>query len=115
MNLVNNALLHAFCDDISGTMSITARLDGPWVEIEFSDNGMGMDAATAARAFEPFFTTRLGSGGSGLGLYLVYNLVTAALDGDISMHSELDAGTRFLLKLPLIAKQHQAEEKIFYE
>jgi PAS domain S-box-containing protein len=115
MNLVNNALLHAFCDDISGTMSITARLDGPWVEIEFSDNGMGMDAATAARAFEPFFTTRLGSGGSGLGLYLVYNLVTAALDGDISMHSELDAGTRFLLKLPLIAKQHQAEEKVFYE
>lgn len=115
MNLVNNALLHAFDDDKPGIMSISARLDGPWVEIEFSDNGMGMDAATAARAFEPFFTTRLGSGGSGLGLYLVYNLVTVALDGEIYMHSTPAAGTAFLLKLPLVAKLHQAEEKVFYE
>ena len=69
MNLVNNALLHVFDDDKPGIMSISARLDGDFVEIEFGDNGVGMDAATAARAFEPFFTTRLGSGGSGLGLY----------------------------------------------
>ena len=115
MNLVNNALLHAFGDDKPGTISISARLDGAWVEIEFSDNGTGMDAATVARAFEPFFTTRLGRGGSGLGLYLVYNLVTAALDGEIFMHSTPAAGTAFLLKLPLVAKLHQAEEKIFYE
>jgi signal transduction histidine kinase len=115
LNLVNNALLHAFehCD--AGTMSISARFDGAGVLIEFNDNGCGMDKATAARAFEPFFTTRLGSGGSGLGLYLVYNLVTAALDGEISMQSEIGVGTRFLLKLPLVAKLHQAEEKIFYE
>ena len=115
LNLVNNALLHAFehCD--AGTMSISARFDGAGVLIEFNDNGCGMDKATAARAFEPFFTTRLGSGGSGLGLYLVYNLVTAALDGEISMQSEVGVGTRFLLKLPLVAKLHQVEEKIFYE
>ena len=115
LNLVNNALLHAFVDDTPGTMNISARIDGAWVEIEFSDNGMGMDAATAARAFEPFFTTRMGSGGSGLGLYLVYNLVTVALDGDVFMHSTPAVGTAFLLKLPLVAKVHQAEEKVFYE
>jgi signal transduction histidine kinase len=115
LNLVNNALLHAFVDDTPGTMNISARLDGALVEIEFSDNGRGMDAATAARAFEPFFTTRMGSGGSGLGLYLVYNLVTAALDGEVFMHSTPAAGTAFLLKLPLVAKVHQAEEKVFYE
>jgi two-component system NtrC family sensor kinase len=115
LNLVNNALLHAFDDVTPGTMNISARLDGAWVEIEFSDNGAGMDAATAARAFEPFFTTRMGSGGSGLGLYLVYNLVTAALDGEVFMHSTPAVGTAFLLKLPLVAKVHQAEEKVFYE
>lgn len=115
INLVNNALLHAFQHSDTGTMSISACQDGKFVLIEFSDNGCGMSEATVARAFEPFFTTRLGSGGSGLGLYLVYNLVTAALDGEITMHSEVDVGTRFLLKLPLVAKLHQAEERVFYD
>lgn len=115
LNLVNNALLHAFGDGEMGSMYIKARQKKKTVELEFGDNGVGMSELIAARAFEPFFTTRLGSGGTGLGLYLVYNLVTAALDGEITMHSKQAEGTSFLLKLPLVAKMHHPEEKVFYE
>ena len=62
-NLINNALMHAFDDDAPGQMRIEARAKGDQLELRFSDNGRGMDANVARRAFDPFFTTRRGSGG----------------------------------------------------
>lgn len=111
LNFFNNSLMHAFDDDIAGTISIKARQSGMRVDLEYSDNGCGMNAETVARAFDPFFTTRLGNGGSGLGLYIVFNLVTAVLGGEIRMASEPGKGTTFHLRLPLVAPNQSTVEE----
>lgn len=112
LNFFNNSLMHAFDDDVSGTISIKAHQIGPRVEIVYTDNGSGMNAETAAHAFDPFFTTRMGNGGSGLGLYIVFNLVTAVLGGEIRMESQSGKGTTFFLRLPLVAPTQSNTEEV---
>ena len=73
------------------------------VAITFEDDGRGMSEDTRRRAFEPFFTTRRNDGGTGLGLHIVYNLVTHRLGGRITVESEEGAGTRFRIVLPKVA------------
>ncbi|MCW5579439.1 MAG: HAMP domain-containing histidine kinase, partial [Dokdonella sp.] len=97
-NLVMNSLTHAFMADVAGTITITVRLDDGVVCIDFGDDGRGMDEAVRARIFEPFFTTRRGQGGSGLGMHIVYSLVTQVLHGQIECDSAPGAGTRFTLR-----------------
>ena len=100
-NLVQNALLHAFREDEPGVMRIAAqRLDGGRIGITFSDNGRGMQDADRLRAFEPFFTTRRGSGGTGLGLHIVHSLVCDKLGGRIRLSSQPGQGTRLEIELP---------------
>ncbi|UUX51696.1 PAS domain S-box protein [Nisaea acidiphila] len=100
-NLFVNALAHGFDSDGSGTISIrTIRLDDQ-VRLTFEDDGQGMDADTRMHIFEPFFTTKRGSGGSGLGMHIVYNLVTTQLSGTIRCFSNPGEGTRFDITLPL--------------
>lgn len=106
-NLIQNALLHAFDGARGGTMRLSAeRIDGDRVRISFEDDGHGIGAAELARVFEPFFTTRRAQGGSGLGLHIVFNLVTAKLGGRIEANGKPGAGMRFVLtcrcKLPRI-------------
>jgi len=60
----------------------------------YADDGKGMDAATKSKIFDPFFTTQLGRGGTGLGLYLVYNIVTLQLAGTVECITELGKGTK---------------------
>ncbi len=103
-NLYTNAALHAFAPDQPGTMRISSRLhDAETACIEFSDNGCGMSAATLKRVFDPFFTTRLGQGGSGLGMHIVHNIVMGLLHGRIEIRSEPGQGTLVRLLLPLEA------------
>lgn len=103
-NLIQNALLHAFDEGRGGTMRLSAGLSGgDRVRISFEDDGNGIGAAELARVFEPFFTTRRSQGGSGLGLHIVYNLVTAKLGGRIEASGEPGLGMRFVLTLPLKA------------
>ena len=104
-NLINNALMHAFDDDAPGQMRIEARAKGDQLELRFSDNGRGMDANVARRAFDPFFTTRRGSGGSGLGLHVIHNLVTQLLGGDIELTTAPGQGAQFLIRIPLRAPE----------
>src|ERR1700751_6259726 len=76
-NLFLNAVNHAFGDGRSGTISISARARGhDDIEIIFADNGAGMTPDVHRQAFDPFFTPRRNEGGTGLGLHIVYNLVT---------------------------------------
>lgn len=105
-NLLQNSHLHAFADgSAAGTIRIRcARTEQGHVRIEFSDDGAGMDEATLSRAFEPFFTTRRGSGGSGLGLYIAYNIATQGLGGSIGCTSRPGQGTQFVIEFP----QHSA-------
>ena len=103
-NLCNNALLHGFEKTQQGTIHISANLLlEKQVEMVVSDNGGGISEANISRIFDPFFTTKLGYGGSGLGLSIVYNLVTVVLGGTISVESTLNNGTRFVILLPVSA------------
>ncbi len=106
-NMVNNATLHAFDEQASGTLRIDARLQegtaGSEVLLSFVDDGKGMDEVTRRKIFEPFFTTKMGRGGTGLGLNIVYNLVSQLLSGSIEVKSNPGGGTRFDLVLPLVA------------
>jgi len=100
MNLVMNSLLHAFDDGMRGKIGLRAWAEGDMVLIEYSDNGKGMVDEVRRRMFEPFFTTRRGEGGSGLGMHIVWNLATQMLGGTISCESAPGEGVRFILRMP---------------
>lgn len=100
-NLVLNALLHAFEKGQSGQIKISARQHGNEVEIICQDNGKGISEQNLTRVFDPFFTTRRGSGGTGLGLNIVYNLVNIQLGGEIQIESVVNSGTTFRIRFPL--------------
>ena len=103
-NFINNALLHAFDDRTEGCMRLSAQaLGDEQVRIVFADDGNGMTPETVQRAFEPFFSTRVGHGGTGLGLYIVRNLIEAPLGGTLTLESTLGAGTRLTVDLPRAA------------
>ena len=109
VNLINNALIHAFPNGAQGQIRIAAhRLADDWVEVSVADNGVGIPELNLARVFDPFFTTRLGQGGSGLGLHVVYNQITAALRGSVRVESESGGGARFTLRVPRVAPAEPA-------
>jgi signal transduction histidine kinase len=104
-NLFLNATNHAFADGRSGSITISARPRGnDDVEIIFADNGAGMTPDVQRQAFDPFFTTRRNEGGTGLGLHIVYNLVTQQLGGRMMLDSRLGQGTTFRIIMPKAAK-----------
>ena len=80
---------------------IAAETQEQMLHLSFADDGAGMPASSVARVFEPFFTTRRGQGGSGLGLYICYNLVTTRLGGTIHCTSAANAGCRFDIHFPI--------------
>jgi PAS domain S-box-containing protein len=102
-NLFLNAVVHAFPDG-GGGLYIKVQASGEdHVEIVFSDDGCGMSADVRRKAFDPFFTTRRDKGGTGLGLHIVYTIVTTCLGGRLNLDSELGEGTRIKLILPRVA------------
>jgi PAS domain S-box-containing protein len=110
-NLFLNSVAHAFPDGKPGTINIQVRESGKDnVEVIFSDNGCGMSLDVRRRAFDPFFTTRRDQGGTGLGLHIVYSIVTNRLGGRLDLDSEPGGGTRIQLILPRVAPLEQAAE-----
>jgi PAS domain S-box-containing protein len=110
-NLFLNAVAHAFPDGRPGAVDIRVRESGKDnVEIIFSDNGCGMSLDVRRRAFDPFFTTRRDQGGTGLGLHIVYSIVTNRLGGRLDLDSEPGEGTRIQIILPRVAPLEQAAE-----
>ena len=110
-NLVLNALVHAFPDRRAGSMRLAIRRSGAdHVEIEFADDGVGMSEDIQRRAFEPFFTTRRSHGGTGLGLHIVFNIVTRRLGGRLRLDSTPGHGTTLWIRLPLTAPRDEPAE-----
>lgn len=113
-NLIQNAMIHAFEGRTRGQLDITAQVQDGQVDMQFTDNGNGMSAAVLSRIFEPFYTTRLGHGGSGLGLSISQNIAISVLGGSLKASSELGQGSCFHLRFPLVTPhahtptQHQA-------
>jgi signal transduction histidine kinase len=100
-NLVSNAILHAYERGDSGTITLSCAANGGDLVLTVADHGRGISPENLGRIYDPFFTTRRGAGGTGLGLNIVFNIVTDTLKGRIDCQSELGAGTVFTLTMPL--------------
>ena len=106
-NLVTNSLTHAFPERNDGNIQISADLisadlkSGELILISYHDDGVGMPESVRSRIFEPFFTTKRGQGGSGLGMHVVYNLVTQLLKGNIQCISTEGVGTEIIIQIPM--------------
>ncbi|HWL30734.1 MAG TPA: HAMP domain-containing sensor histidine kinase [Xanthobacteraceae bacterium] len=114
-NLFLNAAAHAFRDNQSGHVAIAVHPVGDDVEITFSDDGAGMNEEVLRQAFDPFFTTRRSEGGTGLGLHIVYNIVTQQLGGVITLKSEPGQGTTFRIIMPRTITRRASAAKISQE
>lgn len=101
INLILNSIYHAFDGLDHGEIEINVMNLSDQLHINYCDNGKGIDDSIKAKIFDPFTTTKRGSGGSGLGMHLVYNLVTQALDGHITLESEKEQGVGFDITFPV--------------
>jgi len=99
-NLIMNSLIHGYVTDEVGIINIAVQLKGEFVTITYSDDGCGMNEEVRASIFLPFYTTKRHRGGTGLGMHIVYNMVTHKLKGSISCRSEIGSGTEFIITLP---------------
>lgn len=100
-NLVMNSLIHGFDGIKNGEIVIDVAKNDDHVEIRFQDTGKGMEEENLKMIFDPFFTTKRGRGGTGLGMHIVFNLVTQQLRGQIDCSSIPGEGMVFTIKLPL--------------
>jgi signal transduction histidine kinase len=99
-NLLMNSLIHAYGPDDEGHISIAMAKQHNDLIIQYSDDGRGMPEEVVEQIFNPFFTTNRGGGGTGLGMHIVYNLVTQSLGGTIRCDSRAGTGTTFIIQIP---------------
>ena len=99
--LLDNALIHAFAGRSHGRLALCVLEDATQgLRLQVQDDGVGISPAHLSRVFDPFFSTRFGQGGSGLGLHIAHHLVTAVLGGTLTVQSEAEQGSCFEIKLP---------------
>jgi two-component system NtrC family sensor kinase len=101
-NMITNSVTHGFNERDHGNMRIAAIQAGDKVKMTFTDDGYGIPPEILHRIYEPFFTTRFGTGGSGLGLSITYNIVSNVLGGEISAQSAPNQGCTFTITIPLV-------------
>jgi signal transduction histidine kinase len=101
INLIMNSIIHGFEGRENGKITISVMPLSNQLNLLFQDDGIGVDKTIENKVFEPFTTTKRGEGGSGLGLHLVYNLVTQALGGTIVLNSELGKGVTVEINFPI--------------
>jgi signal transduction histidine kinase len=102
INLIMNSIIHGFEFMEKGIIDIDIVMqEDKKICITFKDNGGGIPEQLRKRIFDPFVTTKRGQGGSGLGMHLVYNLVTQGLNGSISVQSETGKGVEFKIIFPV--------------
>lgn len=101
-NLVVNSVRHAFTDVPKPEITLVVSGDDDNVELEYRDNGQGVPAELHQKIFEPFYTSKRGQGGSGLGLNIVYNLITRKLHGQLKFESAPGEGVCFRVRVPRV-------------
>ena len=99
-NLITNSLTHAFKHKDAGRMEISFEKNETYFILVFADDGQGISRKDKDDIFSPFFTTNRESGGSGLGLHIIFNLITQRLHGTIDCVSREGAGTTFTITIP---------------
>jgi len=100
--LIDNALTHAFKGIDNGKIKINFKVHQETLEMIVQDNGCGIEESVIDKVFEPFYTTQRQKG-SGLGLSILYNLVTQSLNGKVTCHSNVNEFTQFIIALPMTA------------
>jgi len=111
-NFIMNSLIHGFDQNQPGTITIAAKPLDDALEITYSDNGKGISPQDIKKIFDPFFTTKRSHGGSGLGMHLVYNIVTKKFSGEITCESQLGQGVTFKLLLPGMFERKPSQSSI---
>lgn len=101
-NLVMNSLIHGLDGVDSGKINLNLSPENGNLLIRYSDNGKGMEKDTVKKMYDPFFTTKRNQGGTGLGMHIVYNLVTQKLKGEIECESSVGNGACFLITIPIM-------------
>ena len=81
------------------------------IVITVKDNGCGISERDLSQIFEPFYTTNRANGGSGLGMNVVFNIVRQKMHGTISVESDLDKGTKFIINVPIDIKINSEGEE----
>ncbi len=97
-NLIMNSIKHGFVNKQYGKINIEVREQANKIVLSYRDDGKGIEETNLKRIFDPFFTTQRGKGGSGLGLNIVYNLVTKNLKGTIVAQNRDMAGVEFIIE-----------------
>lgn len=98
-NLLMNSFSHAFDQDTAGHIIVNVQYQDRGISLVYRDNGRGMSKEILEHMYDPFFTTKRGAGGTGLGMYVVYNLVTQQFHGSIQCESTPEAGTAYTIQL----------------
>ncbi|OBS08302.1 PAS domain-containing sensor histidine kinase [Acidihalobacter prosperus] len=101
INLVQNSLTHGFIEHQPGHITLQLRRESDTIIFVYQDDGCGMPESVRLQALDPFFTTRRGQGGNGLGLSIVHNLVTGLFRGSLKLESRPGHGVRFTIRRPL--------------
>ncbi|WP_151173372.1 sensor histidine kinase [Pseudoalteromonas ruthenica] len=99
-NLIMNSLIHGFEGVEKGTITIDVSENDGLVDINYRDNGRGVDAEQLDKLFDPFFTTKRDQGGSGLGTHITFNLVKQTLGSEIEVSSEPGQGLQYRITIP---------------
>lgn len=98
-NLVMNSLTHAFHKTAKGHITMEITDEKKDIQLRYSDDGSGIEPEILPKIFDPFFTTNRGNGGTGLGLAVLFNIVTQSFGGSVDCESVPDNGTTFLVRL----------------
>ncbi len=99
-NLIMNSLIHGFENLERGVISITITTENTNVKVEYRDNGCGIPIENIGKVFDPFFTTKRGMGGTGLGMHILFNLITQKLQGQVRCNDTDEAGAFFEILFP---------------
>jgi signal transduction histidine kinase len=109
-NFIMNSITHGLSSAHEGLIRIEAIRDEENFILKYSDNGKGMDKKTQEKIFDPFFTTNRENGGSGLGMNIIFNLVTQKLHGKIELETGVNQGVLFTIRAPLHYKSKDIKE-----
>ncbi len=99
-NLVFNSVTHGFDGNSGGRILLGCRSEGDEVVLVYEDDGRGLSEEETEHIFDQFFTTRRDSGGTGLGMNIVYNLVSEKRKGEIQVKIPESGGAGFTLRFP---------------
>ncbi|MBD2870278.1 sensor histidine kinase [Paenibacillus arenilitoris] len=110
-NLLMNSMIHAYEPGEEGVIRVAVRKDESTLILTYADDGRGMAPEVRDKIFDPFFTTNRGGGGTGLGMHIIYNLVTQTLGGRIECESEPGRGAVFTINLPLEEDEHDVSDR----